>query len=218
MTKIGTYHFVLILTLYFYFFLQPFWFWLLSFGSLLVFPVVLFLTVHFQQQQFYGEFLRFLSMVILSMQRGISFLSSFETALQSEKWKQDLLLKRLYENVVFSQQEEVAYKGVFGRFIGQTLEELRAVHRNQHQAIDRLCNMQKKLQDRLNFRQKSRQIWLYFHYQLALMSVIYFGLLAYIVSEFHFSTYKTALFLSFSCYFFGLVSLLMIVRSKKWRI
>ncbi len=218
LTKIVTFYFCFLITLYFYFFNQPFLIWIFAFLSFLLFPILIFCLKRFHQHQFHGEFLRFLSLVVMSMQRGLSFPTAMESSLRVGNWKQDQLLRRIYEDVVFSQQELSHQTGLFGQYIDQIRDELTRVSEHQHQAIDRLCNFRKNLRDRLIFRQKSRQIWSYFTYQVGLLSFIYIGLLVFILKEYGFKPYWFSFFLSFSLYFSGLLFTYWIARSKKWHI
>lgn len=218
LTKIGTAHFVFIFLLYFIFFLNPFHFWMCAFVSVALVPAIVFVVTIILQQHFYSEFLRFVSVVILKMQMGHSFVSSMEQALATETWRQKGLLSEIHRNVVFSQQVKIYKSGPFNSFVGKVVHEFHLIYFNQHQAIDRLCNFRKNLQAELFFRRRSRQIWTYFAYQLALLSFIYFALFIFIVREYGFFQFKTAFYYSFSLYFFGIVSLYFIIRGKKWRI
>ena len=218
MTKFGTFYLFLLIALFFYFFTQPFWFWILCFVTSLLFPLIIFLVIQFHQHQFYGEFLRFLSMVILGMRRGRSFSSAMEVSIRGADWRQGQLLTRIYENVVFSQQEPVVKKGLFGQTINQIHSQMKSLHEDPHQAIDRLCNFRKNFRDRLTFRQKSRQIWTYFGFQLGLLSLIYFALFAFVVLEYGFFQFKGSFFLSIFFYVLGVVLTFCIARFKKWRI
>ncbi len=218
MTKFGTFYFIYLITAYFYFFKQPFWFWLHCFLSLIIIPILFFLLLRFHQQQFYSEFVRFLSMVILGMRRGLSYSAAMEVSIRGGDWKQGQLLEKIYENVVFSQQEPVVKKGLFGQIIHQIHIQLRALHEDPHQAIDRLCNFRKNLCDRLSFRQKSRQIWAYFGFQLGLLSFIYVSLFGFVVYQYGFFAFKTSFLLSFLFYFLGISTVVVLARSKKWRI
>lgn len=218
MTNFGTFYFVLLIVVYFFKFQSPLWLCFFSFSMMFLLPFLVFVFARFQQQQFYSEFLRFLSMVILSMQRGMSFSTAMEVSIRSRAWKQDQLLTRIYENVVFSQQEPVAKRGLFAQFLSEIHVELHAIYNHQHQALDRLCNFRKNIRERLNFRQKSRQIWLYFAYQLGLLSLIYLSILVYIVIEFGFFQFQKSFLRSFVFYSFGFLFTLVLARGKKWSI
>lgn len=218
LTKIGTAHFIFIFLLYLIFFTHPFWFWMSAFVSIALIPGIVFLVTIFHQQQFYSEFLRFVSVMILKMQMGHSFTSSMEQALAMESWKQKGLLVEIQGNVVFSQQIKILGTGPFSSFISKVIHEFHLIYSNQHQAIDRLCKFRKNLQSEIFFRRRSRQIWSYFAYQLALLSFIYLALFIFIVREYGFSGFKDAFYLSFALYFLGILSLFLILRGKKWLI
>ncbi len=218
LTKIGTIHFAFLFLIYLIFFFQPFWFWILSILSIIIIPVLIFILKKIQQQHFYSEFLRFLSLMILKMQMGLSFRSAFEQSLGGYSWRQQALLSQIYENVVFSPQVKLEKTGLFGRFIDAAVNELHLIHEHQHQAIDRLCNFRKNLESVQFFRRRSRQIWFYFAYQLGLLSFIYFGLLIYISREYGFSSFFNVYFASFSLYFLGITTVFLIARGKKWHI
>ena len=218
MTKIGTFYFVLLIVLYFKFFLEPFWFFIATLSALFVFPIIILVVVKFHQHQFHSEFLRFLSVVILRMHRGEGFLMASHGSLESEIWKQDHLLKSLVDNVTFSQQKYGQYTGLFGQLLYEIQSEFRDVRNNQHQAIDRLCNLRKNLRDRFIFRQKSRQIWGFFLYQTGILSLIYIGIFIYIIQEVGFYEHQKVIFLSFIFYFAGLISIYFLAKGKKWAI
>ncbi len=218
LTKIGTLHFSFLFVLYFFNFKNPFHLWVLTFLSLSLFPLFVFIILKIHQHQFQSEFLRFLSSVILRMQMGRSFVSAMESSLSEGEWKQRTILMRIYDNVVFSPQVKFEKTGPFVGFVQTLVVELSYVHQHQHLAIDRLCNFQKNLQSEFIFRRKSRQVWCYFAYQLGLLSVIYWSLFAYTFHQYGFLVFKKSFFLSFLFYFFGVFFVYFIIRSKKWHI
>lgn len=218
MTKIGTFHVLLLFVFYIKFFNQSFYFWIFGFCSLLILPILFFTILKFYQNHFYSEFVRFLSLTILFMQRGQSFQSSMKQSLQLGQWRQEHLLVRIYQNVAFSQQERSLVTGLFAQFIGEVESELMQVKEHQHQAIDRLCNLRKNLRERLTFRQRSRQIWGFFIYQVGLLSLIYFGLMTFILFEYGFNNFSESFFLSFSLYLTGVLITFLLLRNKKWSI
>ena len=218
MTKIGTFYSLFIFALYFYNFQNPFQFWLLGFGSLLPVPFFLFCFLRFHQNKFYGDFLRFLSSLILSMKGGLSFSRSMEKALERGNWKQRQLLQRIYEHVVFSQQKPTAHGGAFGQFLNQVLFEFTMVNENQHLAIDRLCKFRKNLMERSIFRQKSGQIWGYFFYQMGILTLIYLVIFIFVVQQYGFWAFKKSFCLSFLFYFSGTLFTFFVVGRKKWSI
>lgn len=218
LTKIGTLHLVFVFSLYIFYFSKPFSLWIYSFLSITIIPFFILLITKFYQQQFYGEFLRFLSMLILKMQIGNSFRSAMETVIQEGGWRQRSLLVHIYENVVFTQQEEVGNSGPFARFISQIVEEFIRVQNNQHQAIDRLCNFRKKMQSEQFFRRRSRQIWIYFGNQLVLLSVIYLLIFVYVLKHYGFQKFSQVFMVSFGLYSIGCFVVYILGRSKKWHI
>lgn len=218
LTKIGTFHLFFLFIVYFYYFQQPFQFWIFSFLSLLSIPIFIFSIRQFHQHHFYSEFLRFVTLTTLHMQMGRSFLSACERGLAQGSWKQKRLMKHIIENVTFSQQAKSQSSRSFDQFIGLITQEMASIRDNQHQAIDRLCNLQKNLRDRVIFRHKSRQIWLYLLYQVGILSLIYWGLFLFVLKEFDLSLYINSFLLSLSFYFLGVTTLIFLARGKKWSI
>jgi hypothetical protein len=157
-------------------------------------------------------------MVILGMRRGLSYSAAMQVSLRDNHWKQGQLLQGIYENVVFSQQGPVVKRGRFAEFINQIHTQFRSLHEDPHQGIDRLCNFRRNIQERLSFRQKSRQIWTYFGFQLGLLTVIYVGLFGFVVSQYGFFAFKNSFLLSLFFYFLDVVFTFIIARIKKWRI
>ena len=218
LTKIGTLHVFFVFSLYIFYFSTPFSLWYYSFVSITLIPLLVLIVTKFYQQQFYGDFLRFLSMLILKMQIGHSFKGAIEAVIEDGQWIQRSLLIHIYENVVFTQKEELSNSGPFARFIGQIVEEFIRVQNNQHQAIDRLCNFRKKMQSELFFRRRSRQIWIYFGNQLLLLSGIYLLIFIYVLKEYGFQKFSNVFLVSFALYFLGCITVYIIGRTKKWRI
>lgn len=218
MTKIGTFHLLSLFILYLVFFQQSFYFWILSITSILFLPTFLFLLLKFYQHHFYGEFLRFLSLVILFMQQGISFQQALKRGLTMGNWKQRHLLEAITQNVAFSQQKNQGRSGLFAQFVDEIQSELVGVFKSQHLAIDRLCNFRKNLRERLNFRQRSRQIWGFFIYQVGILSLIYLSLFVYILVEFGFLKFLSSFLLSISLYLVGVFFTWLLMKGKKWSI
>jgi hypothetical protein len=218
LTKIGTSHYFFLFLIYIKYFSQPFCIWFYSFLSFIFIPAIIFAIKKTHQHRFYGDFLRFLSVVILKMQVGHSFQSSLELALTNEKWKHREVLKHIFENVVFTQQEVSRKSGPFASFVDRILKEFSLIQSNQHQAIDRLCNFRNNLRAELFFSRKSRQIWIYFGYQLLILSSIYILILIFIVREYGFIRFQAVFFLSFTCYFMGIFSVYILGRKKHWHI
>ncbi len=218
MTKIGTFHFVFLLILYLKFFEETFFLWLCGISSLIILPSVFFIFLKIHQKQFHSEFVRFLSLTILSMQQGYGFTSAFQRILQTGNWKQRRVFQHIFDNVAFSQQEKLSYTGPFGVFIDEIREQFVEVKNNQHQGIERLFNFRKNLRDRLIFRQKSRQIWTFFLFQLGILSVIYVGIFIFVVHEYGFFEFKKQFLLSFLFYFCGVAVVIFLAKGKKWSI
>lgn len=218
MTKIGTFYFIFIFVMYLNFFLKPLELWFFSFSSLLFIPITILLVTKFHQQQFYGEFVRFLSLVIIRMQMGCAFRTAYEATLEEESWRQKSLLSYIYEDVTFTQQEALPKYGSFSSFIARVITELRGVESYPHQSIDRLCNFREQLHQERFFRRKSRQIWSNFAFQFGILSIIYWLLFGYICIQHGFFKYLYVFLLSLLFYFFGFLTLIFLMRSKKWRI
>ncbi len=218
MTKIGTFYFLSFLSLYILLFNKPFQLWFAVMGLLILLPILVFIFKKLHQQHFCSEFLRFLSVVTLKMQMGYSFRSSYELGLHSQRWRHAPLLVQILENVVFSQQEFNLRSGPLGRLLLRIENELSLVYKHQHQAIDRLCKFRKNFQAEQFFRRKSRQIWMYFAYQLGLLTVIYSSLLIYIANQYEIFQLKKVYLLSLSFYFLGVFFVFLICRGQKWHI
>jgi hypothetical protein len=218
MTKIGTFYFSLFIFIFIHTFHSPFLLWMTLFTLFTVIPISLFLLNKIHQQHFHGEFLRFLSVVTMKMQTGYSFRSSFVHSRQVFPWKYDHIYGSILDNVVFSQQENRAATGPWGGILGRIQNEMVAIDQHQHQAIDRLCKFRKNFQDQLFFRRKSRQIWLYFAYQLGLLSIIYWPLMIYVATHYEISAIKNVLLLSLVLYLLGVFVVIYISQRQQWHI
>ena len=218
MTKIGTLHCIFLFIIFFHFFSHTFHFWAFTVLSFLIFPISLFLLIKSRQSQFYSEFLRFLSMVILRMQMGSGFRTAWEECLDQGQWRQERLLHGIYSNVVFSPQELPVQRGYFHEFINKIIEELREVRSSPHQGLDRLQKFRDDLVQDLFFRQKSRSVWRHMMSQWFLLS-LFNGLIAfYVGTHFGWQQNKNIFLMSFAFYLFGVALLLIQMRRKKWPI
>lgn len=218
MTKIGTFYFLSLFVLYTLLFQSPLWLWLFTVCQFLLIPMVLFVVKKIHQHQFSGEFLRFLSVLILNMEMGHSFRAAYEKSLLGQAWRHQRWLRQIYGNVTFSQQKQAWGQGSLGQLLSRIQRECIGIDQHQHQAIDRLCNFRKNFQAELFFRQKSRQIWLYFAYQLGLLTIIYLCLLVYLLYHYEISLLKNSLFYSLSLYGLGVSTVFYICRRQKWHI
>ena len=192
--------------------------WLALFVPLFLFIVFVFIKYISMEKQFCSQFPEFLTKIILKMKTGWSFRKSFEYSCKEAPEIYKERLNGIFENVVFSQQENIGKTGPFGLFISQILTEFRLIQRNQHQAIDRLCNFRDCLINERFFRRKSRQIWLHFGAQLGILSIIYWFLWFFICFQYGFYEYKNVFLLSLSFYLVGFLVLFIFFKGNKWRI
>ena len=218
MTKIGTFYFFAFLFLYFYFFSDAFLFFVSSFLLILCFPVGFAVNMKCRQRQFHSEFLSFISLILISMKKGDSYSRSVQVSLQSRRWKQRSLLESVFEDVTFSQQKSSISLPSFAKLLMELQRELMGVRSNQHMAIERVTRVRERFRQRIIFRQKSMQIWSHFGFQAGLLSLIYGGILTYVIFEMGFVAHRSVIFLSLSLYISGILSLILIARGKKWRI
>lgn len=218
MTKIGTFHFIFLFLIYFFYFSKPFQIWFSIFLSLIILPLIIFLLTKIHQRQFHSEFLRFLSLLIIKMQMGSAFRTAFEKCLVEETWKQASFFGHIYENVVFSQQKVLPKAGGFGSFIAEILQEFAYAQTYSHQSIDRLCNFRDQLLDDQFFRRRSSEIWMHFALQLVVLSIIYWGIFVYVCWNYGFQKYFSIFSVSLSFYFLGVFILQYLIRRKVWHI
>lgn len=218
LTKIGTFHFLFLFLLFIKFFSVPFSFLTLSLCTIFIFPILLFVISKIHQQHFHSEFLRFLSLIIIKMQMGLSFVSAVEQSIQSNDWRYGRIFQQIFENVVFSQQKKLGQQGHLGLFIERIVNEFKMIHQHQHQAIDRLCNFRQQLHGETFFRRRSGQIWFYFFYQVGILSVIYVTIFTYVLLNHSFLKFKTPILLSVLLFLGGIFFVFIIVRLKKWNI
>lgn len=218
LTKIGTLQICFLFLSYQQFFLRPFHLWISSILVLCFVPIVIFVIRKNQQRQFQSEFLRFLSQLVLQMQMGHSWQTSFQKTLRENTWRQGFLLQQIYENVAFSPQADFGKSGPFAEFLKRIRNELIYVHKHQHLAIDRLCNLQKNLRTEFYFRRKSGQIWTYFAYQLGLLSVLFWGIFIFTLFHQGWKEHSEVFLVSFLFYGMGFLIVFIMLKGKKWEI
>ena len=218
MTKIGTFYCFFVFLIFFSYFKEPFHLWLILSLSFFVFPLSFFLLKKHRQQQFYSEFLRFLSLVILKMKMGMAFRSAYEGALSTSQWKFRGLLASLLENVVFSPQKTVVHGSQFTLFLNEIIKEFSFFDSHPHFAIDGLKNFQERLAKRTFFRRRSRQIYYQMGGQLVVLSLIYLCVFSFVVYEFGWRKNMGVFLFSFSLYLAGAITFYFVGRRKQWNI
>ena len=218
MTKIGTFYSVFSFCILFFWNQFPFLVFTVHLLLQTLAPFVFWAYKKKLQTGFCKEFLRFSSLLLLKMKMGCSFRTAYEDCLAHSQWKQAVLLRQLLDNVVFSPQKTRERAGSFENFLFQCEDVFLKMDNNPSCAIEQLFTFRNQLLQREKFRRRSGQIWSQILVQFGIIATIYFGFMGYTLSEYGFTRHQSAILLSLSMFFMGVIVLFYLRKAPQWKL
>jgi len=181
------------------------------------------------RQNFQQLWAQFLDELILLMMTGRSFRDAF------------LFLTTNSQNIFYLKLREILFRSDFSKngftqssvlnkntsfFSKKTnvaiiYELVQSIEKNPHKAIEKLKAHRRQVRWILSFRKKSKQITLQLRTQALILSLLYIGLLIFVLnhqmnSKITFSIYSP-LVISIGLFIFGILLLFIIGRKKSWK-
>ena len=181
MTKIGTIHLLVVITLFANVPHARFPLWCAVFTPIVITSFTLITLVNHRSAQFKERFIETLTLIILKMKSGKAFqLSMIETVNESDP-RDRMKLGEIASVVAFSQQK---VEVTSDPFIREVILELVKVDRTPHSAIQRLSVFRDRLDLESDFRHKSGQALAQVRAQSLVMSGLYIAVFILVVTRF----------------------------------
>lgn len=168
-----------------------------------------------RKRKFERMFRLFLNQIILIMSCGKSFRQSFrESVLYFDRDLQKIF-GEIFEIVTFSQQLSNFSGSVFEK---RVLDKFIAVDKSPRNSLDQLRSFRVELELTEFFRRRSGQVTGAVRFQALLISILYFFLLAFVLSEFGWAGNRMSIGLSVALYSAGLAVFYYLGRKKRWKL
>jgi Flp pilus assembly protein TadB len=164
------------------------------------------------RQKFQQNLLSFIDEIILLMMTGKSFRDSFLylTANPKDffqfKMRELLIAGSFQDKTRFTKRNEMI----------QITELVQAIEKNPHKSIDRLRAFRRQLHWVQSFERKSKQATTQIRAQALVLTLLYCGLLGFVMKNSNAST-TPIIFPSVFLFLLGLVALYLLSRRTKWK-
>ncbi len=179
----------------------------------LIFTLILFIFLKKQEEKnFLSQLCSLLLPLESQMKSGISFINGWQKAqaeLKSEKIRTKV--QNITEILKFQQKFHYPDKDV-----ENFVQDLRLIHQSAH-PLQKLKHLKRKVKIEQSFQIKSKRALLQIRIQSGILSLFYFGLLAWTVTA-HSGKYIHLIAFSFILFFSGLLWIFQTGRKMKWSV
>ena len=179
-------------------------------------PILLFITAeyiltHKRFKAFQNQFIILLDSVIVRMKMGLSFRESLQLSIDQieNSWIKESL-KELQDRVVYAQNISTLPPGFHSAFY-----VLKKIHQDHHQPLTQLQYIRNNLKIELLFLKKAHQALLQIRLQSIIMSVLYLGVLVFVIIYTGMEFINLILF-SLLLFVLGSIFIFTIGRKIKW--
>lgn len=192
--------------------------WILVYASIVL--IFLFVKLYSKnlETQFSKEFPAILTSLILNMKLGQSFRQSLRLSFDSVSARWRPWIAQIYDDVVFSTQENGLKRSSTGAFLKEISQEFIKMDRSNHKTIEKIENFRRRLIIIEKFRRRSGRIRGQVRLQIILMSIIYAGVFAINGFMFPMGEYKILIAMSVLTYILGLLMVFAIGKRIRWNI
>ena len=167
------------------------------------------------KRHFERSFTLFLSQIILNMQSGFSFRSSFRSSISFFDSKIQKNLAEIYEVVTFSQQLESFSGTAFEKMI---LENLIEVDGDKKSSLQRLKSFRISIEMENFFRHRSRAITSSVRFQFIFLTILYLLMGFFIISEFGFYENRVSVLSSGGIFLVGTALFVKMGGKPPWKL
>ncbi len=198
----------------FVFFEEPHLLWTLQvliLASIFWTPKVL---IGISKRIFLDRFIHVLDQIILGMQSGMNFRSSFKAVIQGESGFKKVQLQEIFNQIVFPESNKVAKDVKFERLISELKETDQAVAK----ALDRLKRFRQQLRQEQVFRKKESQIKESIQIQMIILLALYLALAVFVILSFGFWQNFKAIIFSAILFSVGILIMKIIGAKHRWKV
>lgn len=188
--------------------------WCLELGTLLL-PMFTYIFQNLSRMaQFRCQLVPLFDHLILQMRSGRTLKDSLVAS--TEGFSQ--IQYYIFEILSLLQYETSSASPIHDKLFIRVTNELLEIHKTSFKSTERLKAFRNKLKTEQDFRQKSAQVTLQIRLQAVVLSVLYVGLLFYVLWSYRWSEVQFLVFLSLLLFLSGLILLLSIPKGFRWKV
>ncbi|MEN0058055.1 MAG: hypothetical protein AAGB31_04420 [Bdellovibrio sp.] len=152
--------------------------------------------------------------LILNLQAGHSFRSSFRMAIDIQSGWVRLQLLELYESMLMS-KNVIATKSALMKDLQVELME---VDQSSARCLEQIRTLRRGLKMQEDFRRRSGQITQQIKMQAIIVTALYVALLIFVIMQFGYRRYHSLILMSFLIFVAGLIWIFAVGRRMKWKV
>jgi len=180
------------------------------------FLIILSLLPHFfsryQEKLIHAHTLRLLDHLILNVQTG----QSLRVSLMSLSRQEPSLLRVSWQNLAHALVVENSSSSLKSPTLRYLFDELSRIDKSQSKCADQLRSFRRNLKTLEDFRRRSGQVSLQIRMQGAISTLLFIGLLLFMVTQFGFYQHRSLILVAGSLFFTGVVTVFVIGRRLQW--
>ena len=167
---------------------------------------------HYQEKLIQSHTLRLLDHLILNIQSG----QSLRTSLVMLTSQESSLLRVSWGNLVHALVFENSSASLKSPALKNLFDELSRIERSQAKSADQLRSLRRNLKTLEDFRRRSGQVSLQIRMQAAISTLLFVGLLLFMITQFGFYAHRTLILAAGTLFFSGVVTVFVIGRRLQW--
>jgi hypothetical protein len=166
----------------------------------------------YQDKLIQAHTLRLLDHLILSVQSG----HSLRVSLMMLSRQEPSLLRVSWENLVHAIAVENSSASLKSASLKKLFDELSRIEKSQAKSADQLRSLRRNLKTSEDFRRRSGQVSLQIRMQAAISTLLFVGLLLFMITQFGFYRHQLLILTSGTLFFVGVVTVFVIGRRLRW--
>ena len=172
------------------------------------------LLIRHREHKFRSEMIVFLSQLVCELKMGTAFRTAVKKLVPSFDTYFQHKLNDIMQVVLFSQHLPPSLQN---RFLLKVIDNFKNIDTSPHHGLLRAEVFLDELKAVEYFCQKTSSILTYVHIQVAVMSLLFCAVLGFVVYNYGFAAHKNEILTSCLMFLTGLVWLIYIGRSFKWK-
>lgn len=161
-----------------------------------------------------GDLLPLFDHVILALQTGKSFRQGMLSAIECRQGWIRNQLRDLFNSVIYG-DDAIVMKSALLKDLQMELLE---IDRSNNRVVEQVRSLRRQLKMREDFRRRSGQVTQQIKMQAIIVTVLYLGLLAFVIAQFGGREHANLLLFSNGIFFCGLITVFQIGRRMKWKV
>lgn len=198
----------------FYFFQKPL-FALISFSSVCFMLAIVFYFLKKRRRSMFEIYsIFFLDLLILNLQMGSSFRVSFRNSIPLRPQ----IIHRIFKKILDSLVQEIPSKNFAMLHFFGFYEQMIQIDQTKTKIIDRVKALRGHFLRIQRLKKRSFQIHQQVGFQSLVLSLLYFGLMAFVISNFGFLKNAGLLMVSLLIYLVGVMGVFLLGVKRKWKV